>query len=146
ERDSDIGRHPKYFFPQIDNHKFRFALGLDLELARFAHNFNASVFGIAISLNLKFDRHLEQIEILLDLSQNFVTVLLPQNGVLELEFGNAAAIQPLIEEVPQIPAAGLRRYLLKTLCRDRCSFELVQICCENLIQVVTTCNLSQHSQ
>ena len=109
DRDSDIGRHPKYFFPRIDNHKFRFALGLDLELARFAHNFNASVFGIAISLNLKFDRHLEQIEILLDLSQNFVTVLLPKNGVLELEFGNAAAIQPLIEEVPQIPAAGLRR-------------------------------------
>src|SRR5207244_11557243 len=111
ERDSDIGRHPKYFFPQIDNHKFRFALGLDLELARFAHNFNASVFGIAVSLNLKFDRHLEQIEILLDLSQNFVTVLLPKNGVLELEFWNAAAIQPLIDEVSKISYGGVHRAL-----------------------------------
>ena len=97
-------------------------------------------------MNLKFDRHLEQIEILLDLSQNFVPILLPKNGVLELEFGNAAAIQPLIEEVPQIAAGGIRRELLKTLCRDGCSFELVQISAQELIEVVITDNPSQHSQ
>ena len=72
-----------------------------------AADFDGPDFGIALGLDLKFHRHAEEIEILLDLAINAETGLGAKDGIGNVKFGYSGGIDPLGKERLNVGRSGL---------------------------------------
>ena len=94
---------------RVENDAARFgpAENFGAEAGVGAADFDGLDFGIALGLDLKFHRHAEEIEILLDLAIDAETGLGAKDGIGNVEFGDSGGIDPLRKERLNIGRSGL---------------------------------------
>src|SRR5262245_36358238 len=91
-RDMKVARHAKYPLSGIDEDCLWLPFGLHVQITGRTDDFYAGVFRLAIGLDLKFDRHLERIEILFNGPVDAISIFLTPDGVVDFELRDARTI------------------------------------------------------